>query len=83
MSDKSKGEQVAGLFEDILDALADKHSQLDVNLQNVSLRLPNTGMSVEISGLITMTAHVRELTEDERRASSSRNVALMSQTTTS
>ena len=79
MSEKSTGQQAAGLFESVLEALADKHSQLDINLQNVSVRLPNAKISVEISGLVTVTAHVRDLTEDERRASSSRNVALMSQ----
>jgi hypothetical protein len=78
---ENKGDKSAdGLFEGILEALADKHSQLDINLQNVALRLPNAGVSVEVSGLVTVTAHVRDLTEDERRASSTRNVAIMSHT---
>lgn len=68
----------AGLFEGVLETLADKHSQLDISLQNLRVDLPNTKISVEINGTVTVTAHVRNLTDDERKASSDRNVALMS-----
>ncbi len=67
-----------GLFEGVLETLADKHSQLDISLQNLRVDLPNTRLSVEINGIVTVTAHVRDLTEDERKASSDRNIALMS-----
>lgn len=66
-----------GLFEGLLEALANKHSQLDVDLQNVTIKLPRAQVTVELNGLVTVTAHVRELTEDEKQASSTRNVALM------
>ncbi len=66
------------LFEGILEALSDKHSQLDINLQGMSIRLPNLGMSVEFNGLVTVTCHIRDITEDEKKASAAKNVALMS-----
>jgi hypothetical protein len=79
---ESKGIEVEkGLFEGLFEALADKHSQLDINLQGVNVRLPNAGITVELNGLLTVSVHLRDLTDDERRASAARNVALMSKTT--
>jgi hypothetical protein len=64
------------MFEGILEALADKHSQLDINFQGMSIRM--FGVSAEFSGLISITAHIRDITEGEKKASSGKNVALMS-----
>ena len=66
------------IIEGVLEALSDKHSELDINLQGMSIRLPGLGMSVECNGHIALTAHVRDITEDEKKASASRNVSLMS-----
>lgn len=62
---------------EFLEALSDKHSQIDINLQGMNVRFPNTGMSVEFDGLLTITSHVRDMTDDEKKASASKNVALM------
>ena len=75
--------KVAGAFESgflggLFETLADKHSQVDVNFQRISIRFPNTGVNVELNGLVTLTVHMRELTDDEKRASAARNVAVMS-----
>jgi len=75
---KSAAEVEKSIFEGILEALSDKHAQLDVNLQGMSIRLPNLGMSVEFNGLVTVTAHFRDMTEDEKKAAAAKNVALMS-----
>lgn len=65
------------IIEGVLEALSDKHSELDINLQGMSVRLPAFGMSVECNGHITLSAHVRDMTEDEKKASASRNVSMM------
>jgi hypothetical protein len=65
------------LVEGIIEALSDKHSQVDISLQGMSVRFPNTGIGVELNGLVTVSAHVRDITEDERKASASKNIALM------
>lgn len=65
------------LIEGIIEALSDKHSQVDINLQGMSVSFPNTGIGVELNGLVTLTCHVRDITEDERKASASKNIALM------
>jgi len=75
---KSASEAEKSLIEGIMEALSDKHSQLDISLQGMSVKFPNTGIGVEFNGLVTVTAHVRDITEDEKKASASKNVALMS-----
>jgi len=62
---------------DFLGALSDKHSQVDINLQGMTVKFPNTGVTVEFNGLVTVTSHVRDLTEDEKKASAGKNVAMM------
>ena len=75
---QSKGvEAENSIVEGILEALSAKHSQLDINLRGMTIRLPSTGVTVECNGLVTLTAHVRDITEEEKRASASKNVALM------
>jgi hypothetical protein len=65
-----------GLFEGLIEALADKHSQVDLNFQNVSLRLPGVQrMAVELNGTVTLSVHMRELSDQEKEALVSRNVA--------
>jgi hypothetical protein len=66
-----------GLVEGLIEALADKHSQLDINFQKTTIRIPGMQISVELNGLVTLTSHIRDLTEEERQASTSKNVALM------
>jgi hypothetical protein len=70
-------EMEKGLVEGIIDALADKHSQLDINFQKTNIRIPGIQASIELNGIITLTAHVRALTEEEKQASAAKNVALM------
>jgi hypothetical protein len=65
------------IVAELIGALSDKHTQIDINLQGMNVKFPNTGMSVEFDGLVTVTSHVRDMTDDEKRASASKNVALM------
>lgn len=75
---RSAAEVEKSLFEGMLEALSDKHSQLDLNLQGMSIKFPRIGVSVEFDGLVTLTCHVRDMTDSEKKASAARNVALMS-----
>lgn len=78
MAQRNAADVEKSLLGGIIEALSDKHSQLDINLQGMSVRFPTIGMSVECSGLITLTAHLRDITEDEKKASASKNIAQMS-----
>ena len=66
-----------GMFEGLIEALADKHSQLDLNFQNVSVRVPGIQqIGLELNGTITLSVHMRDLSDDEKHAFAARNVAL-------
>jgi hypothetical protein len=65
------------LFVEILEALADKHAQLDINLEGMGVRIPSVGTSVEFNGHVTVAFHMRDMTDDEKRAAASKNVAMM------
>jgi hypothetical protein len=67
-----------GVFERLLEAISDKHGQVDVNLQGLAITLPGTPIGVEVRGLVTFTIHMRDLTEGEKKASAAKNVAMMS-----
>lgn len=78
MTDSKNVEVEKGPYGGLVEAIADKHTELDVNLQGVTVTLPHAGLTVELNGLVTVTVHMRELTEDEKRASATKNVSLMS-----
>ena len=67
----------ANFFEGLIESLAGKHSQLDINFQKTNVKLPGIEKTLEIDGLVTLSVHVRELTEEEKRASSKKNVVLL------
>ncbi|MGI0087580.1 MAG: hypothetical protein ACREBI_06430 [Nitrosotalea sp.] len=67
----------ASFFEGLIESLADKHSQLDINFQKTNIKLPGIEKTLEIDGLVTLSIHVRELTEEEKKASSKKNVVLL------
>jgi len=75
---KTAAEVEKPLFGGILEGLSNKYSQFDINLQGMSVKLPNLGMRLDLNGLVTVTCHFRDMTEDEKRASAARDVALMS-----
>ena len=77
MSETKQKEVGEGLFAGLLEALADKHSELDIKLQDVSVKLPRMQVGVELNGLVTVTVHLRDLTEEEKKASAARNVGMM------
>ncbi len=74
---KENPEKDANFFEGLIESLADKHSQLDINFQKTNIKLPGMEKSFEIEGLVTFSVHVRDLTEEEKKASSKKNVVMM------
>ena len=66
-----------GLFEGLIEALANKHSQLEINFQNVNLRMPGMQLGVELNGAVSLSVHMRDMSEDEKRAFAAKNVGMM------
>ncbi|HZW54902.1 MAG TPA: hypothetical protein VFF30_01285 [Nitrososphaerales archaeon] len=70
--------EVEGMLEGLIEALADKHSQLELNFQRVTLRVPGMQqVGVELDGTVTLSVHMRELSSEEKQALSAKNVAAM------
>jgi len=72
------GEMGSGLLEGLIEALGDKHSELNLNFQRTRLTVPGTQMGIELNGVVSLTVHMRELTENEKKALAEKNIASMS-----
>jgi hypothetical protein len=56
------------LFQDFVQAIADRHGQMDIRLEHLSLRLPLLKDSLELNGTISVSVHMRDLTDKEKQA---------------
>ncbi len=56
------------LFQDFVEAVANRHGQLDIHLEHVALKLPMLRESLELNGTISVSVHLRELTDREKQA---------------
>ncbi len=56
------------LFQDWINAMANHHGKVDVRLEGVSLKLPYIPENVELNGTMTISFHMRELSDKERDA---------------
>ena len=57
--------------------MANKHSELDLSFQKVSITLPSLRMSVELNGTVTVSVHMRDMTEEEKKALAAKNVEML------
>ncbi len=62
---------------DLVEALSNRHGQVDVRLDHLAVRLP-LGGEVELSGTVSVSVHLRELSERERKAHEGRQVQVLS-----
>jgi hypothetical protein len=73
MKDDSPG----AVFNDLVGTLVGKHGQLDIRLQRVAVTMPGTPLGFEVNGTVTVSLHLRELSDEERRAHVAANVAAL------
>jgi hypothetical protein len=66
------------LFLNIVEALSDRHGQVDIRLDHVALHLPVIRESVELNGTISVSVHLRELTDQEKSARASKEIRALS-----
>ncbi len=67
----------SNLFQDLVSAIANQHGQLDIRLEHLSLRLPMLKDSLEVNGTITVSVHMRELTDKEKQAHVAREIRVL------
>jgi hypothetical protein len=58
----------SNLFQDFVQAIADRHGEMDIRLEHLSLRLPLLKESIELNGTISVSVHMRDLTDKEKQA---------------
>ncbi len=63
------------LVEGVIGALSDKHSQLDLRLQGLTLSLGDSRLGLQLSGSVSVTVHLRDLTDAEKEAHVAANIA--------
>ncbi|MGI0071176.1 MAG: hypothetical protein ACRECT_03795 [Thermoplasmata archaeon] len=64
-----------GLLEGLVDALSDKHSQMDLRLEDLTLSLGDSRLALRLSGTVTVAVHMRDLTDGEKDAHAAANIA--------
>jgi hypothetical protein len=62
------------LFADLVEAISDRHGELDIRLEHLSLKLPLIPDAIEVNGTITISAHMRDLTDKEKAARVSKEI---------
>lgn len=63
----------ANPFLDVVAALSNRQGQVDIRLDRFSVRLPFAG-EIELSGTMTVSVHLRELSDRERKAHEGREL---------
>lgn len=62
---------------EMVEALSNRQGELDIRLDRLSLRFPFGG-EVELSGAVSVSLHLRELTDRERKARETRQLRALS-----
>ena len=55
-------------FQDFVQAIADRRGELDIRLEHLTLRLPIIRDNIELNGMISVSVHLRDLSEKEKAA---------------
>ena len=70
-------EHEPNMFLDFIEAVANRHGELDLRLDHVTMKLPMIRESIELNGQISISVRLRELTEKERSASAAHEVRIL------
>jgi hypothetical protein len=69
----------SNLFQDFVEAVSNRHGQMDIHLDHLSVRLPLLRESIELSGTISVSLHMRELSDKERQARVTKELQTLAQ----
>jgi hypothetical protein len=64
----------ANPFLGLMEALSNRHGEMNIRLEHVTLRLPMVPEAFEVNGTLTVSVHLRELSEKERSAHAAKQV---------
>jgi hypothetical protein len=69
--------EAANPFQDWMNAMSNQRGEVDLRLEGVSLKLPFIPEPVELNGTVTLSFHLRELTDKEKEARVAKEVRLL------
>jgi hypothetical protein len=75
MKTNEEADMTKSMIEGAIEALMDKHSQLEVQLDGIRLNLSGTKFGVELNGSMTVSVHMREMTDGEQKSISAHHSA--------
>jgi hypothetical protein len=61
-------------FHELVEALADRHGEIELRLEHVTLRFPMIPEAIELNGDVSLSVHLRHLSEDEKSAITAKEV---------
>ncbi len=67
----------SNLFLDLVEAISDRHGELDIRLEHLTLKLPLVPDAIEVNGTISVSAHMRDLTDKEKAARVSKEIRVL------
>lgn len=62
---------------EMVEALSNRQGQVDLRLDHLSLRLPMIREAIELHGQVSVSVHLRELSDKEKSARSAREIRLL------
>ncbi|MCI4365666.1 MAG: hypothetical protein L3K10_06370 [Thermoplasmata archaeon] len=75
-SDRSE-RKGANLFQDWVNAMSNQYGEVDVRLEDISVKLPFIPEAVRLNGTVTLSFHLRELSAKEKDARVAKEVRLL------
>jgi hypothetical protein len=64
-------------FLGLMEALSNRHGEMNIRLEHVTLRLPLVPETFEVNGTLTVSVHLRELSEKEKSARVAKEVRVL------
>jgi len=65
------------ILVELVEALSDRHGQIDLRLDHLALRLPMIRESIELNGQVSVSLHLRDLSDKEKSARAAREIRLL------
>jgi len=56
------------MLESLIEALSGKQSEINLNFHRTTIGIPRFRTNVELNGTISLTVHMRDMTESEKEA---------------
>jgi hypothetical protein len=76
MSAEQKSGERIRLISELIDALQGKQSEIALNFHKTSIGIPRLRTTMELNGSVSVTVHMRDLSESEKEAYAQRSVAI-------